>query len=290
MPRARCLARIAASASTALTVTVIVASCSGGSNHATTRGTSPPSVPRSPGDLAVSIISGGGIVAYQTDVLGRVPQVTILADGRVFRSPEREGGDIRAGRLSTATVRNLLRQARDAGVGRSDLDLGRPLIADGPTTTITIGASGGTASTSVYALGIGEGGLTSTERANRRRLSDFVRQVRDTVAGTTHNTYEPSSVVVLTSEANRSTDRSGTTEAQPRDEMWPLERPLGSGDPLPHGYRVRCFVVHGADTRKVLDQARDAHRNDTWTDGHGRYHVMVRPLLPNEHTCADLVH
>lgn len=272
---------------------VVVAGCSGGSDHATTPGTAAPSVPatRPPapsGELALRIQAGGGIAASPTDVVGRVPQVTVLSDGRVFLAPERQGGDIRTGRVNTSTVRNLLRQASDAGVGSNGLDLGHPTVADGPTTTITVAASGGTASTSVYALGIGEGGLTSRQQADRRKLSDFVKQVRDTVAGTATDTYEPSSVAVLTSEANGSTHGSGTTQAH--DQVWPLARPLGSGAPLPHAYRLRCFVVHGGDARKVLHAADHAEPSELWTDGHSRYQVTVRPLLPDEHTCADLVH
>jgi len=47
--------------------------------------------------------------------------------------------------------------------------------------------------------------------------------------------------------------------------------------------------VAGADVAAVADAAATADAHSAWTSGGQRWLVSVRPLLPDETSCADLI-
>ena len=81
--------------------------------------------------------------------------------------------------------------------------------------------------------------------------------------------YESASLAVLV----RPTD---TTEGDVH--AWPLGN-LGGTD---------CVVLTGADAATAIAAARRASDGDTWTSAGASYDLDFRPLLPDEHGCADL--
>jgi len=48
----------------------------------------------------------------------------------------------------------------------------------------------------------------------------------------------------------------------------------------------RCGVVTGDDLTSLLAAAaKDANAHTPWTSGGTEYHLILRPLLPDEHGC-----
>ena len=44
-------------------------------------------------------------------------------------------------------------------------------------------------------------------------------------------------------------------------------------------------MVSGEDLTTLLAAAKDANALTPWTSGGTEYHLIFRPLLPDEHTC-----
>jgi hypothetical protein len=68
------------------------------------------------------------------------------------------------------------------------------------------------------------------------------------------------------------------------DRAWP--GPSLPGQPTGWGYF--CTDVTGADVAAVLEAAAPAKRSSPWVWAGQRYDVKLRPLLPDEASCADL--
>ena len=73
----------------------------------------------------------------------------------------------------------------------------------------------------------------------------------------------------------------------PPGRTWP--GPELPGRPLPGRDAVGCTVVTGAGADRIRAAARDANVATPWTWNHRRWQVILRPLLPDESTCADLL-
>jgi hypothetical protein len=107
---------------------------------------------------------------------------------------------------------------------------------------------------------------------DRGRVVDFAAAA--TRAGAAAGDFEPSRVALVIVAGS-----DATTDVRP----WPLSRPA-TGMP---GYPQRpCLIMDGGS---VPDSLRTATTETRWTtdDGHP-VALRVRPLLPYEHTCADI--
>jgi len=51
------------------------------------------------------------------------------------------------------------------------------------------------------------------------------------------------------------------------------------------GTVTRCGVVAGEDLTTLLAAAGDANALTPWTSGGTQYHLILRPLVPDEHGC-----
>src|SRR4029453_16084728 len=74
----------------------------------------------------------------------------------------------------------------------------------------------------------------------------------------------------------------------PQDPIaWPLATSLdGIGEKVANApSETRCGVVSGEDLATLLAAAQDANALTPWTSGGTEYHLIFRPLLPDEHTC-----
>jgi hypothetical protein len=74
----------------------------------------------------------------------------------------------------------------------------------------------------------------------------------------------------------------------PQDPIaWPLATSLnGFGEEVANAPSdTRCGVVTGEDLTMLLAAAQDANALTPWTSGGTEYHLIFRPLLPDEHTC-----
>ncbi|WP_346619779.1 hypothetical protein [Blastococcus montanus] len=269
-----------------------------------------PSTPQT-ADPATVVLQVSEVGGFTTPALlaGRVPTVTVYADGRVLTDgpvvamwPAPALPNLQVHRLDDGGVRELVDRALAAGVAE-DTDLGSPPVADATSTRFTVRTGGETVTREVYALGIagagpeerpGEGpgpadglGLTEEQLAARERLSELVDALRDPaqVLGADRVTgpepYVADAVAALVSPY----PEPGPEPAQP-EQPWP--GPPLPGEPIGPG--ITCVTATGDDAAAVLEAAASASSATPWTSDDGtRWSVVLRPLLPHESGCADLL-
>jgi hypothetical protein len=248
-------------------------------------GRSVSSGPTTPGDeVVVRAVSGGGFAA-ESRPPARLPQLSVLGDGRVITEgpttlqyPGPALPNLQEHRVTGDGLRRIVDEARAAGLLEDEPpDYGDPGVTDQATTTVTVRAGGITRQVDVYALGFKGrvSGVTPEQSENRRRLEQFIGlaadpgALADVVVRGSQRRYEPAAFAVLVRPSD-STDEDART--------WPLGDLAG----------IDCGVYTGSDLATVLDLARVAREGDRWTSGNATYQIAFRPLLPDERACDDL--
>lgn len=257
-------------------------------------------------DAPVLRVEDAGGSADPSASLARLPAVSVYADGRVVTeagpAATPPGGAppalpaLAVHDVGTEGVARLVRLARDAGAG-TDAILGRPGIADATTTRFTVMIDGAEATTEAYALreSVGQtgapgpdlapaGDLTAAQVAERRSLSDLRDALTDVGATLGADAgpaapYQPSALAVLAAPLVPTTD--GDQQVVP----WP--GPALPGAPT-GASGATCVVAQGAALGRALSAAGDADVTRTWSWGGSPWALTFRPLLPDEHRCADL--
>jgi hypothetical protein len=233
-----------------------------------------------PDEVVLRIEHLGGFVPAQT-LAARLPIVTVYGDGRVITQgltiliyPGPALPNILERRIGAADLSRLVTMAVEAGVG-SQVDYGTPGVTDVPETRFTVSTSDGVLTSTVYALDIDDEGLTAEQVAARQKLRDLQAALTDlpatlgAEAAGEERPYEPVALAALTSPYVSPED--GPDLEQP-EMAWP--GPALPGEPLGSLPDLRCVTVTGDDLAAVLEAAAGAN--------------TLRPLLPDESTCADL--
>ena len=321
MPRSgRTCARVGARALVALATCSLLAGCAGlaglaGGSDAPTSAplTVPPGSSSADADgsaVVLRVEQLGGFVRPQ-DLVTRLPDLTVLADGRAVREVPMlttAVEDLPAvpptvqRTLTPAGLDALVERVRAAGVG-DGADLGEPTIMDAATTRFLLVTDDGRASSDAYALeesaglgvpigepepspsisvgsGRGDGTFTREQADARYRLLDLVAALDDLPA--TLGADAVGQEVPYVPEAVAAVATPWVEQSAPDPIAWP-------GPALPGAEigGVPCVVARGEQAGALL--ALDAARLRTpWTDGGRTWSVRFRPLLPDEHTCADL--
>jgi hypothetical protein len=243
-----------------------------------------------PDGLVLRVRQEGGFLPPER-IVGRIPEVSVYADGRVITLgpqiavyPGPALPNLQVLRLDPAEVGRLVDEATTAGV-RPGADFGRPGVADAPTTVVTVAAADGTRTVSVEALGEAQPDdpqLTPAQQQARARLAAFVQKLRDMPAAD-QQPYRPETLAALAQPYAEPDD--GLPE-QPGPVAWP--GPALPGEYLNPAVEIGCVTAAGAQLDEVLAVVQNANQNTPWTSGSGRYTVTFRPLLPDESGCADL--
>jgi hypothetical protein len=262
-----------------------------------------------PATVVLQVSEVGG---FTTPALlaGRVPTVTVYADGRLITDgpviaiwPAPALPNLQLYRLDDGGVRELVEQALAAGVAETG-DLGEPSVADVTTTRVTVRTGGETVTREAYGLGIvpptatdgsdapmpgmeAAYGLTDEQIAARARLSQFVDALRnpaETLGPERVSGPEPYAADAVAALVEPSPEQ-GPEPAQPT-VPWP--GPPLPGEPIGPG--VTCVTATGEVADAVLSAATNASSATPWTTEDGtRWSVVLRPLLPHESGCADLL-
>jgi hypothetical protein len=232
----------------------------------------------------------GGFVPAER-LVGRIPRVSVYADGRLIVEgpqiaiyPGPALPNLQVAQLDAAKVDQLVEQALAAGVG-SGADLGRPGVADTPTTVVEVRTAKGVKTASAEALTEAmpdDPQLTEAQRQARAKLAAFVEQLTD-LGRSASQPYQAETLAALAMPYVKPGD--GLPE-QPAPIAWP--GPALPGEPMSEGLKMSCVTVTGAELGKVLAAAGKANQNTPWTSGGNRYTLTFRPLLPDETGCADL--
>ncbi|MFI7480922.1 hypothetical protein ACH9EU_00755 [Kocuria sp. M1R5S2] len=273
-----------------------------------------PSTPALPAEgLVVQVAHTGGFVTPEV-LAARLPLVSVYADGRVITQgpqieifPPPALPNLQVRRVDAGAVPVLVDRALRAGVAETS-DLGSPPVADLPSTRFTVVTREQTHVREVYALGAelppgppGEGppdtgppggpdsGLSAEQRAARAELRELVRTLSDPASALPAEAvgeieaYVPETVAGVVTAW---TDPQHELEHRP--VPWP--GPPLPGEPLHEGLGLSCVVAGGDQARAVLEAARPASTLTPWVSEDGRrWSVALRPLLPHEQGCADLL-
>ena len=246
----------------------------------------------SPGadELVLRTESYGGFVPADQNV-GRLPTVSVYGDGRLISEgpvpavyPGPAMPNVLVQRITPELVQELVREGLSAGV-RNGTDLGRPGVADAPTTRVTVVTGGGRQI--VTADGLSEAAaddprLTAAQRQARAKIAAFEKKLSGLPAqqGLPQPTaYEPDRLAVFATPYTAPTG----LPASPA-KAWP--GPALPGSDVDAATKAGCVVVAGAQKDKVLAAAKNANAVTPWTAGSAKWRIVFRPLLPDESGCA----
>jgi len=251
----------------------------------------PLTAPATADGLVLRMTRQGGFVPVET-VPGRVPEVSVYADGRVVTPgpqiqiyPGPAVPNLEVTDIGAAAAAELVRRAEAAGV-RTGADFGQPGVADAPDTRIDVITGGGPQSVTVPALGQAapdDPRLTPPQRDARAKLTTFTEELRALGDRGEAKPYRPAAVAALAQPYSAPDDG---LPARPLPVAWP--GPPLPGPALSPGVKLGCVTATGAEAAAVLAAAGEANQNTPWTSGAERFRVTFRPLLPDESGCADL--
>jgi hypothetical protein len=246
----------------------------------------------SPGadELVLRTESYGGFVPAGQN-LGRIPGTSVYGDGRVISEgptpaiyPGPALPNVQVQRITPELVRELIREGVAAGV-RNGVDLGQPGVADAPTTKITVVTADGPQIVAAVALSeapADDPRLTAAQRQARTKLAAFDQKLSGLTVrpGASQSTaYQPARIAVLASPYTAPTG----LPASPA-KAWP--GPALPGTDIDAATKAGCVVVSGPQTATVLAAAKGANAITPWTAGSAEWHIVFRPLLPDEDGCA----
>jgi hypothetical protein len=284
-------------------VAVLASACGGVGNDETGSGGSTGATgaigiehPTGVDQLILRVAYEGGFVPYEY-TLGSTPFWSLFGDGTlIVPGPQIEIypgpalPNLTATPLSEEGIQAILEAARDAGLMDGDANYGDQCIADATTTVFTTSADGTTTVVSAYALDVGEPSGTcgnGKDAEARAKLAAFQAKLTDLgswlPSGSvgTERPYDPTEMRVYVLPYQGDADL-------PQDPIdWPLEPSLDAfGEPVRNApAHTRCGVVTGEDLTALLAAAGKANALTPWTSGGTEYHLILRPLLPDEHTC-----
>jgi hypothetical protein len=239
----------------------------------------------------------GGFVPSSTHVT-RLPTVNVYDDGRVITQgpqiaiyPGPALPSLQVQRIDPAAVDTLIDKAVAAGV-KSGADLGRPPVADAPTTRFTAVTKAGTQTVDVIALAEApaeQSGMTAAQKAGRAKLATLLKELTDLPAtlgsagAAAAEPYVPTALAAVATPfvANDDPVLSGRPAVP-----WP--GPALPGESLGAGLELGCVTVTGDQLVPVLTAARQANTATAWSSGGKQWSVTFRPLLPEETGCEDL--
>ncbi|MDR7274036.1 hypothetical protein [Catenuloplanes atrovinosus] len=227
----------------------------------------------------------------------RLPMISVYADGRVITEgpttkqyPGPALPNLRVHQLEAADVDKLVERARSAGV-QNGVNLGQPPVADAQTTRFTLLTEQGVQTTEAYALAEATGadsGLTADQVRDRRLLSELITALQDleSTLGPGRvkepDEYQPAEIAGVAMPWQQAEGDPAQTEV-----AWP--GPALPGTSLGEGLDMGCVAATGQAAKDVFTAAKDATAITPWTSGGKRYTVQLRPLLPDEHDCDDLM-
>jgi hypothetical protein len=246
------------------------------------------------GDALVLRVSSAGGFVPPSAIVGRLPETSVYADGRVIFNgpialsyPGPALPNLQWGTISPATLQQLLDKAVAAGV-KPGTDFGQPGVADAPTTEVTVVTAAGKRTVGAVALREArpdDPQLTKAQQQARTKLRTFVDELGDLTTKmmtSEPQQYQPEIIAGIVQPYVEPADQPG----RPRTVEWP--GPALPGEPLNPDLKLSCVTATGEQRDAVLAAAKDATANTPWVWANNGWSVLLRPLLPDETGCADL--
>jgi hypothetical protein len=252
----------------------------------------PSSPPGGDEDTLVLRVAHSGGFAGREALVGRMPETSVYADGRViFEGPVTLSypgpalPNTQVVMISPATLRELVAKAVAAGV-KQGADLGRPGVADAPTTEITVRTDGGPQTVGAVALAEARADdpqLTTAQQQARTRLRAFTAELDKLKAGAKPQPYRAE---ILAALARPYVEPGDELPGRPQEVRWP--GPALPGEPLSPALKLTCVTATGEQADAITAAAAKANSITPWISGGNGWTVRLRPLLPDETGCADL--
>lgn len=246
---------------------------------------------RASNEVVIEVSSGGGLAPPVVRVGDSLPRVWISGDGRYLRQLE-GGADTPAlvaleqRQLPEAALQSLLAEASGAGLLADSPDYGTPRIYDAVNTRILVVADGRRHDVRVRALGYPVADLDAATVAARERVSRFIDLLEhpERIAGVgAPSPYTPTGVAVFV------LGPAAASAATP-PATWPLGDLAMVGTPTTWpAQSARCLIATDAERQDVEAAAAGIIRSAPWRSAGALWEIAMRPLLPDEHTCADVV-
>jgi hypothetical protein len=236
-----------------------------------------------PDDIVLQVAHVGGFRGPQG--AEDIPALSVYGDGRVITPgaqiaiyPAPALPSVQVAKISQDELNGLWDKAYNAKVGQK-LDFGQPNIADATTTRFSLRTASGLQTTEVYALREADDpSLTAQQKANRQAYAGLLDALSKQPPGS--QPYTPTAVAGLAREWTADPSAPNQKEVE-----WP--GPALPGTPT-HDGGFGCVIANGADAQAVLSAAAKANSATPWTSGGKKWLVQIRPLLPDESSCADL--
>ncbi len=258
-----------------------------------------------PADAVVFQMTSIGGFGMPSALASRIPALSVYGDGRVISEgptiliyPGPALPNLQVHPIAPEDVSTLLESARAAGVDGA-VDFGTPALADAPTTRFTVRGANGTEQIDVPALteaGDDAPGLTADQRAARTRLRAFVASLTGEsgllapAKGDSAKPYVPTAVAGITDlPAEGSAARGDSPSDVVFDINNPWPGPTLPGEPLGSGNGPGCVTVTGDALQTLIAAAAGETATTPWTSDGKNWTVQLRPLLPDETSCGDLV-
>ncbi|WP_212999259.1 hypothetical protein [Winogradskya consettensis] len=241
-------------------------------------------------DLLLRVEQVGGFVAPSMRS-GRLPQISIYADGRVITEgpvpaiyPGPALPNLQVVMIDPEQARALAEKSAAAGVTEGT-DFGQPGVADVPSTQVTAVTAAGRHTVAAEALNearANDSALTAAQQAARTKLKAYLDDVNKiTLTKIAPVQYKPEIIAAVV------TPYVATDDAvRPETIEWPGA--ALPGEPLAEGAELTCVTATGEQGDTVLAAAAKAKTNTAWGHGGNTWSIRFRPLLPDETGCADL--
>lgn len=241
--------------------------------------------------MVIEVSTGGGLAVPAVRVSDSLPRIWITGDGRYLQQTSDGPANpaliaLEERRIPETALAGLFDGARTAGLLEDDPDYGSSQIADAMVTRIVIVTAGTRHEVLVSALGYPDPGLPDAAIAARARLTQFLDALRhpERITGVSDPARYPPSAMAVFILGPASDPASGSPA------LWPLDDPGTAGAPTDWPVRsARCLVVAGEELASVASAAAEKDRFSPWRFGDNLWDIALRPLLPDEQSCADAV-
>jgi hypothetical protein len=244
-----------------------------------TRSTSPATTithPQGHDDVVLRLKVGGGFVAIEW-AFTQPADAVVTGDGTVYvPTRPREGSSwlmqpIEVGHLDEADLQELLHRAQDLGLLRTPPDYDSPggiQVADAPSTTLRIDASGGSWRHDAYALGM----PVDPETSARAHLQRFVTELRAAVRGVPTRPFRPTAVRIMAQRATPGMFGGAKAQRIP----WPADAGISLADVH------QCALVTMPSAVAAVAGAGPLTR---FVDAGVAYQVSAAAMVPGDDSC-----
>lgn len=247
-------------------------------------------------DVLVRIGSEGGFTPIEWTYTN-IPSFALYGDGtlvlpgaqiEIYPSPALPA--ISSRRVDEPGIQAILEETLDAlATIPGDLnDLGFMVVADVPTTVITVSAGG--VDRTIRAYGLAEQlerpeGMPEEEYRARVRLQELVTKLGTLETWLPEGSLGPETAYEA-SGARLFVGKYRKVDLPQDASPWPLEGALATfGDTTDDLGLYRCGVVEGSEWTTVREAASRANQLTPWTDAGTKFSILFRPLLPDENSC-----